>query len=100
MCFYYTVPLFKNPLAQSKVIWKKLVLYRFLKIPYFRKLNFSKGSQNSFLKYIYTCLMSEKDKPLYVDKKILHLIHISLSYFSETKCTAQLLTIFTTCVSV
>ena len=44
-------------------------MYRFLKIPDFRKLNFLKGSQKVFLKYINTCLMSENVRPLYVVSK-------------------------------
>ena len=75
--------IFKNSLAHSKVIWKKLVLYLFLKIPYFRKLNFSKGIQNSILKYIYKCLISENDRPIYVDSKNYYISCIFLYVFQK-----------------
>ena len=44
--------------------------------------------------------MSENDRPLYVDLKKYYIWCISLHVFSETKGTAQLLAIFTACVSV
>lgn len=44
--------------------------------------------------------MSENDRPLYVDSKKYYISCISLYVFSETNGTAQLLAIFTACVSV
>ena len=44
--------------------------------------------------------MSENDESIYVDSKKCSIQCISVCNFSETKCTAQLLTIFKACVSV
>ena len=44
--------------------------------------------------------MSENDESIYVDLKKCSIRCISFYNFSETKYTAQLLTIFTACVSV